>query len=215
MKKFSDKLSQMLTAFVVAELGSKALDGINYTLKLKNKDNDDIMTYNKIREEADKCGYDHDEVFIVHEYVNGYSFELEPKITNKISSDLAMASCKITGKHKDLVDFVMNKAEQKKEYNEKLLANRVIKASKSGDTELKVVIYSSNTSGLARVITTNESGNNSAVTLKTHCLNLSSIEEINRKYLMTKGLRIAKLSNMYILNTKTSGVVVDLTIEEV
>lgn len=197
MKSMSKELQSMVTGFVVSEISSRALDGITYAIKDYN--NSDCEDYIKIREEADKCGYDSDELFQVIEVSNGYIFDLDLGVTKKVSMDLVKASCNITGKHKDLVGILDVKVEQRRKRDTERLAKEILRTAKEGKSEVKVALYSNHNSDYIRILAKKENGEREYVNFKAYALRFSDIRSLNEEILSKSGYRISSVQSEYII----------------
>lgn len=96
MAAFSKELLNMLSEFMVCEVGSRILDGITYAMISKDKsDANAYARYMLIKNEAVKCGYSDDEVFRVYELCNGYIFDMDLGTAKQIALQLAKSLSKI------------------------------------------------------------------------------------------------------------------------
>lgn len=203
MKKFSDKLTKMLTGFIVAEIGTDGLDGITYCMKIKNSRNaQEYNQYLEIREEANKCGYDKDEVFRVHELVNGYVFDIDMSTMVKVLMDVARATVDVTGKNKELLSKVYREPEAVRKREVKRLANAILKKIEAGENSIDVALFNKNSTDKAGVTVDTPDGKSQYVYLNAYALRHWDIKVLNEQLLMKRGYRVARVIPKYVLSSE-------------
>ena len=145
MAEFSKKLLDMMTEFLISEIGAKALDGITYAMVLKNKK--DKTLYNRyitIKQEAINCGYMNDDVFRVYEVANGYIFDMDLNTAKKITAELAKAE-NVTVGGQPTTDLIRDMPEQRRKRDMVALAKYLKSEYDSGKTEVEVALFNRNT----------------------------------------------------------------------
>ena len=212
MGEISRELLNMLTEFIVCEVGSKVLDGITYTLLLKNdRDNASIERYKKIKVEAASCGFVYNEVFRVYEVGNGFIFDLDIGIAKMITAQLAKSVSKEQniGNNKDII---RNSPELRRKRDLISLSKYLIEQFNNGKTEVEVALFSKNTTNKIIINATDNNGKNVAVMYYAYALRHWDIELLNEKLLIPQGLRVSRIQPCEILPSKT-GVSFLMTLE--
>lgn len=211
----SKELLDELTEFLCCEIGGKVLDGITYVMTLKGtKDNKYTTKYAKIREEADKCGYDKNEAFRVYELSNGYIFDMDLSIAKYITK---LISKKVLTDKNGVPDDLINNNPNKRRTEDMIkLAKRSLTAFKKGETTMEVALFSRNSTPKI-IITGNDKANaRNKVVLQydAYAIRHWDIEEINDKYLIPRGMKIHMIEACEVLSSR-SGVRYILHFEKV
>lgn len=214
MKEFSKKLRDMLTDFIVSEIGSKGLDGVTYAAKQRTPQNEeDIARFIAIREEADACGYDTQEVFRVFEVANGYVFDMDLKAMSQILVKIAKSAASITGKHMDMADSVYHDPEAMRKSDAVRLAKFINEKVENGETEVQVALFS-------RVNTTKisytgdvESKGSCLVSVPAFRIRANDIKALNVGPLRKYGIVVREVSPQYI-TPRENGVITRLVFEK-
>lgn len=215
MGKASSELINMMTEFLINEIGSKALDGITYTMVLNtDKDKEAYKRYMEIRTEAQKCGYSSDEAFRVYQVSNGYIFDMDMSVAKKISGELYKAVAKTNGKDAPLVDLIGNKPDKRRKADMLGLAKFVKSEYDFGNRIVEVALFSRNST--PRIMITGIGPKNEMLTIKynAYAIRHWDIETVNSKLLIPAGIRIARLEPCEVLPSKT-GVKFKLYLESV
>ena len=213
MKEFSKELRDMLTDFIVSEIGSKGIDGITYTMKLNNSKNaDDIKDYIKIREEAYKCGYDKSEVFRAFELSNGIVFDMDIKAMTHILVKIAESAANITGKHGDMSGMIYSEPTQVRKKELVRLAKEVHNAYEKGENTLDVALFNRNRSSVISFVDKNDHGA-TQYTIKAFKARIYDIAAMNAGPLSKSGITVTGVTPKYILPYE-NGVVTSLEIEQ-
>ena len=145
MAKMSGELINMLTEFLIHEIGSKSVDGITYAMITKDKK--DEATYKKyveIRKEATKCGYSNDDIFRIYEVANGYIFDMDLNMAKKIAYELTKAVNKTNGGQTPVKDFIADNPEKRRKADMLGLAKYVKAEFDNGAQVLEVALFSRN-----------------------------------------------------------------------
>lgn len=202
--QFSKALLDMLTEFMVNEIGSKALDGITYTMILKNPNNTTIYNrYISIKKEANNCGFSNDEVFRVYELQNGYIFDMDINAVKQITVELAKAVSKQNGGTTPAEDLVKDMPEQRRKKDMVNLARYLKSEYDKGKLEIEVALFSRNSTN--RIIINGKSSKGEQLVIKynAYVLRHWDIEFINEKFLIPSGFRVRSIQPCEILPTKT------------
>lgn len=213
--KASPELINKMTEFLINEIGSKSIDGITYTMVLKeDKDKEAFKRYMEIRKEAQKCGYSSDEAFRVYEVSNGYIFDMDMSVVKKISRELSKAVSKTNGGQTPISDFIGDKPDKRRKSDMLGLAKYVKSEFDSGNMEVQVALFSRNST--PRIMITGIGPKNEMLTIRynAYAIRHWDIETINSALLIPAGIRIAKLEPCEVLPSKT-GVKFKLYLEPV
>ena len=205
MGKASNELINMLTDFLINEIGSKSLDGITYAMVIKNskKDEEDYKRYIGIRKEAQKCGYTQDEVFRVYEVSNGYIFDMDMPVVKKISYELSKAVNKTNGGQTPVGDLIGDSPEKRRKSDMLSLAKYVRTEFNNGNRVVEVALFSRNST--SKITITGIGVRNEMLMAKynAYAIRHWDIETVNAKILIPIGIRIAKLEPCEVLPSKT------------
>lgn len=207
----SKNVLNMLTDFLINEIGSKSLNGITYALLIKGKDNKKIARYLKIREEASKCGIGDREVFRVYELSNGFIFDIDMDIVKAITTELIKSVNKTNGNLTGQ-SVIGNHPEKRRVNDMEALAKLIIAKNKSGSNNIEVALFSRNSTH--KIVITGVGKRNEMLNIyyNAYCIRPEDIEEINEKYLIPQGIRASGVELSEILPTRT-GVRADIHIE--
>lgn len=205
----SKELFDMLSDFLIREIGSKSIDGITYALILR-EDKENYRDYMEIRKEATKCGFGTNEVFRVYEVSNGFIFDMDIQATKTISYKLSEAVSKTNGGKTPVKDFIGNSPDKRRNADMVGLARLIKKTYDSGGTIAEAALFSRNTSPLIQVSgilkrkDKNGKPQEEIVQLKYPAFAIRhwDIETINKHLLIPAKLRIAKIEPCEILPSK-------------
>lgn len=215
MGKASTELINMMTEFLICEIGSKALDGITYAMVLKDdRDKENYKKYMAIRKEAQNCGYSTDEAFRVYEVANGYIFDMDISAAKKITAELSKAVSATNGGKTPVGDLIGNGPEKRRKSDMVGLAKYVKSEFEAGNDVIEVALFSRNST--PRIMITGIGPKNEMLTVKynAYAIRHWDIETVNAKLLIPAGIRIAKLEPCEVLPSKT-GVKFKLYLEPV
>ena len=204
MADASKEMMNMLTEFLVCEIGSKALDGITYTLITKDeKDKDKYKRYLSIREEVTRCGFGNDEIFRVYEISNGYIFDMDLTIAKRITIKLAQAVQRTNGIDVGDGDLIGDAPEKRRKSDMLGLARYVKQEWDSGKTLTSVALFSKNS--VPHIVISGKTPKGEYVTEKfnAYAVRHWDIETVNARMLIPAGIRIAKIEPYEVLPSKT------------
>lgn len=214
--KFSTNLLNMLSEFLVCEIGSKALSGITYTMLFKRNEKDMELyeRYKEIREEAIRCGYQNGEVFRIYEVQNGYILDMDLSVTKRISLEISKAVANINNGQTPVKDFIGDNPEDRRKNDMIRLARYVKQEYDKGNEVIEVALFSRNS--VPRILITGKTKSGESVTVKynAYALRHWDLENINSAILIPEGTRIARMEPIEILPSKT-GVSFKLYVEEI
>lgn len=214
MAGFSKKLLDMLTEFMVCEVGSKAIDGITYTLLLKNnKDKEEIDRYMDIRHEATKCGYGSNELFRVYEIANGYIFDMDIATAKQITAEIVKTLNKNNAKIQN-TDLINNMPDQRRKKDMIALGRLLKEEYDKGKSQVELALFSKNSTNRIIINGKNSSGDAVEIRYNAYAIRHWDIELINEKLLIPAGFRVSRIQPCEILPSKT-GVSFIFTMEEI
>lgn len=214
MAEFSKNLLDLLTEFMVCEVGSKALDGITYTMLLKNnKDKEEIDRYMNIKHEAAKCGYTNNEVFRVYEITNGYIFDMDIATAKQITAEIVRTLNKNNAGIQN-TDLINNLPEKRRKKDMVALSKFLKEEYDKGKRQVEVALFSKNSTNRIILNGKNSSGEAIAVKYNAYAIRHWDIELINEKLLIPAGFRVSRIQPCEILPSKT-GVSFVFTLETI
>ena len=186
-----------LTEFFVMEIQSKCIDGITYTMYLKG-DRYKEMTdkYLGIRRELDNLGFNKQEIFRVHNLVNGYIFDMDLSIAKKILNKLAIAVVKTSGEDLDVYDMIGNKPEERRKQDMFNLANYIQREFKNGHDTVEVALFNRNSAPRIMLSGVDSAKNKIVAKYNAYAIRHWDIEALNAHLLIPVGLRIYRLESM-------------------
>lgn len=203
MAEFSKPLLDMLTEFMICEIGSKALDGITYTMLFKNKKDKALYDrYMTIKNEATKCGYSNDEVFRVYEVANGYIFDMDSTTAKAITAEIAKSVAKMNGGKTPTGDLLKDMPEQRRKKDMVLLAKKLKEEYDNGNTQVEVALFSRNSTNRIIMTGSDTRGNKVAITYSAYAIRHWDIEIINERFLIPAGFRVKRIQPCEILPKK-------------
>lgn len=203
MAEFSKNLLDLLTEFMVCEVGSKALDGITYTMLLKNnKDKEEIDRYMNIKHEAAKCGYTNNEVFRVYEITNGYIFDMDIATAKQITAEIVRTLNKNNAGIQN-TDLINNLPEKRRKKDMVALSKFLKEEYDKGKRQVEVALFSKNSTNRIIINGKNSKGEAIAVKYNAYAIRHWDIELINEKLLIPAGFRVSRIQPCEILPSKT------------
>lgn len=205
MAEFSKTLLDMMTEFMICEVGSGILDGITYTMLLKNN-NKDIEKYNRyktILAEIQRCGYTQDEVLRLYEVANGYIFDMDLKTAKQITAEIAKSVSAANNNKVDVGDIIKDMPEQRRKKDIIALAKFVKSEYDNGNKQFEVALFSKNTTN--KIIVSGKTPNGEAVSIRynAYAIRHWDIETLNEKFLIPIGFRVKRIQPCEILPSKT------------
>lgn len=215
MAEFSKKLLDMLTEFMICEVGSKAIDGITYTMLLKEpKERDAYERYMNIKKEATACGYTNDEILRRYEVSNGYIFDMDLNIAKQISVEITKAVAKANGGETAYGELIGDRPEQRRKRDIINLAKFLKSEFDNGKEQTEVALFNKNSTNKILVTGKGPKGENLVVKYHAYAIRHWDLEIINEKFLIPAGFRVSRLQPCEVLPYKT-GVSFILTMEQV
>ena len=199
----SKELINMMTDFLISEIGSKSIDGITYTMVLKRpQDKEEYDRYMRIRREAQNCGFGPEDAFRVYEVSNGYIFDMDMSVAKKITYELSKAVNKTNGGRTPIADFIGDKPEQRRKQDMLGLAKFVKSEFDKGKREIEVALFNRNST--PRIIVTAIGPDNSMIVIKynAYAIRHWDIETVNAALLIPAGIRISTIEPCEIIPSK-------------
>lgn len=204
MGNTSKKMMNLLTEFMISEIGSKALDGITYSFVLKDNPNDreSYNRYMEIYKEVRNCGFSPDEIFRAYELSNGYIFDMDLNVVKHISTELVKAVEKTDGVQYGTGDLIGSSPEKRRKADMNGLANYVLGELQKGKSVTEVALFNRN-SVPHIIISGKTAGRYASIKYNAYAIRHWDIEIINAKLLIPAGARISRIEPCEILPTKT------------
>lgn len=219
--RYSKELLDMLTQFIVNEIGGKALDGITYVLVRTDNtatqvDKDRISKYEAIRKEATLCGFGNNQLFRMYTLSNGVIFDIDMGITKKITQ--ALANRVLAGQNENqsdpkYEDIIGNQPEKRRKSDMIALTMYLNEQFKAGKTIVDVALFSRNQ--VPEIVINGQlaDGRYAIQKYKAYAIRFWDLEELNKNLLIpTMKIRIKQVAPGMILPTRT-GVVFQLQLE--
>lgn len=204
MGKASTELINMMTEFLIHEIGTKALDGITYTFVLKEeREKESYRKYMDIRKEANNCGYTMDEAFRVYEVNNGFIFDMDLSVAKKISYELAKAVNKTNGGVTPVKDLIGNGPDKRRKSDMVGLAKYVKSKFDNNENIIEVALFSRNSTPRITITCVGQNNEMLAIRYNAYAIRHWDIELINKNLLIPAGIRIARLEPCEVLPSKT------------
>lgn len=204
MAEFSKELLDMMTEFMICEIGQKALDGVTYTMLLKDNEKD-IETYNRymtIRREIAKCGFSDSEILRVYNVANGYIFDMDLSIAKQITVELSKSVSKANGGQTPAGDLIGDMPEQRRKRDLVALAKYLKSEYDKGNKKLEVALFSRNTTNRIVVNCKGPNGENISLRYNAYAIRHWDIEIINEKFLIPAGFRVKRIQPCEVLPKK-------------
>jgi hypothetical protein len=214
MAEFSKELLDMMTEFMICEVGAKVLDGITYTMLLKSNDKD-VETYKRymtIREEATRCGYSDTEVFRVWNVSNGYIFDMDLFTAKQITAELSKSVSEANGGQTPAGDLIKDMPDRRRKNDIVDLAKYLKNEYDNGRRELEVALFNRNSTN--RIVLNGTGPNDEKISLRYSAFALRpwDIEIVNEKFLIPAGFRVKRIQPCEIF-PKKQGVSFIFTLE--
>lgn len=205
MAEFSKELLDMMTEFMICEVGARVLDGITYTMLLKNnkKDMEIYERYMTIKREALKCGYTNDEVLRVYEVSNGYIFDMDLRTAKQITFELSKSVAKANGGKTPAGELIKDMPDQRRKRDIVSLAKYLKYEYDRGEKQFEVALFSKNTTN--KIVVNGKGPNGEAISLRynAYAIRHWDIETVNEKFLIPSGFRVKRIQPCEILPSKT------------
>lgn len=213
MGEFSKELLNMLTEFTVCEIGSRALDGITYTMVLNNEK--DMVVYNRytrIKKEALRCGFASDEIFRVYELQNGYIFDMDILTVKQITAEIVRSLTMNDLKHPVDPNMLRDLPEQRRKKDMISLGRYLKSEYDKGNREVEVALFNRNSINKITINGKMKNGDNVVIKYNAYAIRHWDIEVINERLLIPANFRVSRFQACEILPSKT-GVSFILTLE--
>lgn len=209
--EISGKLLDMLTEFVVCEIGAKVLDGITYTMILKDQKGKVLYDrYIQIRRAAAEAGYTDNDIFRIFEVCNGYILDMDLSTAKRVIKKIAESVHKTHGiEIPD--DMIKDSPDQRRKHDMDALAKYIKSEYDKGNTTLEAALFSRNATNKI-FINGKLNGKQAGIRYNAYAIRHWDLEIINEKYLIPAGIRVMRLQPGEILPSKT-GVSFILTLE--
>lgn len=204
MGEFSKQLLDMLTEFTICEIGSKALDGITYTMVLKtDKEKKLYDRYMTIKKEATNCGFSTDEVFRAYEVSNGYIFDMDLNTTKKITAEISKSVAKANGGQTPIGELLRDMPDQRRKRDIIALSRYLKENYDNGKMAVQVALFSRNATNKIIINCKGPKGEIMSVRYNAYAIRHWDVETINEKFLIPSGFRVKSIQPCEVLPSKT------------
>lgn len=199
----SEEALSSLRRFYNSEIADAIVRGVTYGITLKS-DSAKNADYLEIKQRLKDEGFGNSDILRVYELCNGYIFDMDIRMCQKMAVDLLRSTMSPDEKlsQNDILSLKDKPAERFRE-DMKKLADRCISELNQGYTEVDVALFSKNNTNKIQFNGRLESGKPMLFTYPAYCIRHTDIEELNRTYLIPKGAKISKIQLCEILPTKT------------
>ena len=206
-RQISENLLNLISEFVINELGSKVIDGITYTFI--SKEPYDVEYYEKykfIRDTANQEGFGDKELIRIYEVCNGYIFDLDLYIAKVIISEMYKGVLMNDGTLKSPSDykdtFIKDKPEQRRKRDMANIARKVKAEYDKGNTQMDIALFSKNTTHKIIVTGTDRKGKKMMSTYDSYVLRHEDLRLVNEEFLIPAGIKIDAIKPCEILPNK-------------
>lgn len=217
MATFSNKLKSYLGEFYVREIMGDLLYGITYAFVPKeprsSEDDSRYKNYVSIRDEASRCGYPKDKVFIMYETSNGYVFDMDMNVAQQIATELAKGvPDDAEFSPKEFQELIAEAPVTKRKKDMARLAKYCLDQAEAGKEQFEIALFSTNMSGKITVTGEVPKHGKVCVAYTAYALRHVDIEAVNEHLLIPKGYKISKMQSGEILPLK-NGISFIVTLE--
>jgi len=208
MKQMSKKLKDMLSEFVIREVGAKVLDGITYTF-VESTDKEKYKEYNVIREEATDNGFGGKEIIRVFKVSNGYIYDLDIDIAKAIAQELYKVVAKdnkLSINESENPNFrIIGETPKKRRIEEiEKISKYILNKARNGEMDFEVALFSRNkTNQIIINGIDGDSGDRISIRYNAYALRHYDLEIVNERYLIPAGYRVCNVKPLEILPSKT------------
>lgn len=197
------------------EVGDAILRGVTYGLTFKtdsSKNTDYLETKQRLKDEGLKGS----DVLRVYELCNGYIYDLDVRICQKLAIDSLRSVLPPDRKiSQNEILALKDKPKERLKEDMKRLADKCVSEISKNNTEIEVALFSKNSTNRIQFRAIMDKSNKEVIfSYNAYCLRHTDLEELNRTYLIPKYIRISKIQPCEILPTKT-GVKFKLWIERI
>ena len=206
MAELSKTLLDMLSEFMICEIGTRALDGITYAMVIKGgskKEKENYEKYMNIKKEASNCGYVNNEVFRVYEVSNGFIFDMDLSMAKQITAEIAKSVAKANGGKTPVGELLKDGPDIRRKKDMIALAKYLKSEFDKGNTECEAALFSRNTTNKIIVTGKSPKGDLLQVRYNAYAIRHWDIELINEKFLIPAGFRVKRIQPCEILPSKT------------
>lgn len=194
-EKVSEELLNKLEGFFVNSIAEKVCDGVTYIMIFENEKRL-FETYNKIRDEVDKLGYDKRSLFRVYQFSNGYVFDMDLSVSIHLANKIMQENIQdVKDTRPDMSDAI----RQKRKNSMIALARYCVSQKEKGIEKFDVALYSRNSVPKIIITGKDSKGNNIMLNYKAFALRHWDIDTVSNDLLLPKGLRISKIEPCEIL----------------
>lgn len=208
-----------LTRMYAREICDSIVQGITYALTFKS-DEMKNKEYLDIKQKLKESGFNSSEVMRVFELCNGYIFDLDLSMAQRIAIDLIKSTLTADEKLSNSDKYMLrDKPRERHELDMQKLADECVKKASESNKDVvehEVALFSKNKGNVIKFnAQVNVRGKLKPYlfTYSAYALKHTDLEELNRCLLVPRGLKICKVQPCEILPTKT-GVKFKLWIEK-
>jgi hypothetical protein len=200
------ELRDMLCEFFICEIGASAMDGVTYTMIIKDENNKKSMAnierYKQIKTEALKAGFGDNEAFRVYEVSNGYVFDMDLYFAKQILAEIAKSVPVKEGEQPIPTDLMKDMPDRRRKKDIYDLAKHLTNEYNKGNLRVEVALFNKNSTNRINVTGRGPSGEKLMIVFPAFALRHLDIEIINEKFLIPNGFRVKMIQPCEILPSK-------------
>lgn len=199
----SKKLMNMLSEFIVCELGAKVIQGVTYSMFIadRKKDVDLFNHYSVIKDEAVQCGYNSNEVIRTYEVGNGFIVDVDLLYAKEVLLEVSKAAAVANGEE-EYGDRIGDKPEERRQRDFRHLAKFLKASFDMGKLQVEVVLFNKTPTNRIADMGIGPRDEKLIIRYNAYALRPDDIELINEYYLMPAGFRVASIRACEILPQK-------------
>lgn len=203
--KLSEKTVELVNRYVINELDMKVIDGISYVLTLNDgKHNEKIAECNELLEALRKDGVPDGAIFRKYNVSNGFVYDLDLKLAVEAIIKMASAVAERNNGQTPTGDMnIRQTSYERYKQDMESFAKEVIKRASNREMSFEVAMFSRNK--VPRIVISGNApdGRPVACQFPAFAIRHSDIEDVNRRFLAPKGLRVVKVEVCEILPSCT------------
>ncbi len=203
-KTLSQATLNKITEIICADIGSRILDGATYAIISNNQSNKTkIERYLQVRRDIDQEGFGSDEVFRVYEVANGYIFDIDMGIAKTITASLAEMLSKTNDDIKLIRKMIDSRPYERYNRDCEGLAKLCLKSFKKGVRKFDIALYSRINHNVIKITAVDKDGISGLISFPAFAVRMTDLTEINSKYLVEQGIRIASVEPCEIVGSNS------------
>ena len=198
-EEFPVEIYNKLKGFFMQYIGSKGLYGVNYAIFFK-EETSAIKACTELKEEIQSYGYSDNQIFRVCAVSNGFVFDLDTSLRQKILEDISKEVSKELGE-----DYNFSVTEQKNKNKDEEKTN-LVKVCKDtldrGINTVELVIYSLSQASQVILPCVTETGESVVMYYPAYTVSLWDLVDLQKTKFLEQDIQISKVEICEILPYK-------------